>query len=86
MDLSDRQHLYNGFGNTLARGVEMVATPALFGLVGFGLDRWIGITPVLTVIFVLFALVGMGVRAYYGYDKDMQAAEAGRPWAKKAQS
>jgi hypothetical protein len=80
-DLGDRQHLYNGFGNSMARAIELVVTPVLFGLIGFGLDRWLGIAPVLTIFFVLFALVGMGVRAYYGYDKDMAEAEVGRPWA-----
>jgi F0F1-type ATP synthase assembly protein I len=81
-DLGDRQHLYNGFGNSMARAIELVVTPVLFGLIGFGLDRWLGIAPVLTIILTLFALIGMGVRSYYGYDKDMAAAEADRPWAR----
>jgi len=33
------QHLYNGFGNALARGFELVVTPALFALIGYFIDH-----------------------------------------------
>ena len=84
MDLKDRQHLYNGFGNGLAKAIEMVVTPALFGFLGHLLDGWLGTNPVFTILFVLFALSGMGVRLYYGYEQEMKAHEAAGPWAARA--
>jgi hypothetical protein len=46
-----KRDLYSGFGDGLARAFEMIMTPALFGLIGYFLDRKIGITPVLTFVF-----------------------------------
>jgi F0F1-type ATP synthase assembly protein I len=81
-NLKARQELYNGFGDTLARGFELVATPAVFGLIGYVLDRIVGTTPVLTVVLVVFAIVGMAVRMYYGYEQAMKAHEAQLPRAR----
>ena len=81
MDLKDRQHLYNGFGNGLALAIELVATPLLLGFIGHFIDVWLGTNPVFTIVLVLFALTGMGVKAYYGYDMEMKAHEAAGPWA-----
>ena len=38
MEQTPTQHLYNGFGNALARGFELVVTPALFALIGHFID------------------------------------------------
>jgi len=46
----------NGFGDGLAKAFELVLTPALFGLAGFGLDRWLGLTPLLTIVLTVWAL------------------------------
>jgi hypothetical protein len=82
VELKDRQHLYNGFGNGLARAMELAFTPALFGLLGHLLDDWLGTNPIFLILFVLFALSGLGVRMYYGYDREMRAHEAAGPWAR----
>jgi hypothetical protein len=84
VELKDRQHLYNGFGNGLAKAIEMVATPALFGLMGHFVDGWLGTNPLFTILLVLFALAGMGVRMYYAYETEMKAHEAAGPWAARA--
>ncbi len=55
MDLQDRRELNNGAGDALARAVELVVTPLIFGFFGYLLDGWIGIRPVL--MFLLFGLV-----------------------------
>lgn len=81
MDQRDKRDLYNGFGDGLARAFELAVTPAVFGAMGYGLDRWLGLTPVLTVVFLVVALVGMFVRMWYGYDTEMRAHEAAGPWA-----
>ena len=83
---ADRRRLYNGFGETLAHAFELVATPALFALIGHFLDLWFGTNPVLTIALGIFCLVGMGIRMYYGYVETMKAHEAAVPGARRANS
>ena len=82
MDLRDKRELYNGFGDTLARAVEFVVTPMLFGFGGHLLDGWFGTGVVLTVLLAALALAGTTIRMYYGYEVAMKAHEAESPWAK----
>jgi hypothetical protein len=49
VELQERREVESGFGDGLAKAFELVLTPAIFGLLGFGLDRWLGLTPLLTV-------------------------------------
>jgi len=58
-------------GSALADGfskaVEFVATPMLAGAGGYFLDRWIGTSPIFTIVLFVWALavtVGMTVRDY----------------------
>ncbi|MCU1427128.1 MAG: putative F0F1-ATPase subunit (ATPase) [Actinomycetia bacterium] len=85
MNLRDRQATYNGFGNALSQAVEIVATPLLFALVGFFLDRLAGTRPLFTVSLALFALVGMALRMYYAYREAMAREEEGKPWTRSRQ-
>ena len=57
-------------------------TPAIIGGLGYLLDRWLGLTPVLTIIFFLVAMAGVTARMYYAYDAQMKDHEAAGPWAK----
>jgi F0F1-type ATP synthase assembly protein I len=82
LDLRDRRETYNGFGEALARAFEIVVTPLLFALAGYGLDRWLGTAPVFLVVLTALAVVGLAVKIYYGYQHEMRAHEAqllGRP-------
>lgn len=81
--LTQRRELYQGFGDTLAVAFELAVTPVVVGLMGYGLDRWLGTTPILTVVFVLMAIVGLSARMFYGYDARMRVHEANGPWAKR---
>lgn len=83
-DLNGRQELFNGFGESLARGFELAIMPFLFGGIGWLLDRAFGMTPVLTIVFSVFCLIGLAVRMYYAYDSEMRAHEANAPWARRA--
>lgn len=50
-----------------SKAVEFVATPMLAGVGGFFLDRWIGTSPIFTVVLFVWALavtVGMTIRDY----------------------
>ena len=78
-----KSELYNSMGNAFARGFELAVTPALFALMGYALDRWIGIVPVLTIVLGLVAIIGMLLRTWYGYVYKMQALEEAGPWAKR---
>lgn len=82
--LREKQELNNGFGNALARAFELVATPMLFGLLGYGLDHLFDTKPILTLVLFLFALAGVVVRMYYGYDQEMRRHEAEGSWAKRS--
>lgn len=82
MDLRDKRELYNGFGDTLARAVEFVVTPMLFGFGGRLLDGWLGTGVVFTALLAVLALAGTSIRMYYGYEVAMKAHETGAPWAK----
>lgn len=84
LDLRERRELYNGFGDTLARAVELVAVPAVFALGGHALDGLAGTGPLLAVALAVFALAGVFVRAYFAYEVAMKAHEAERPWARPA--
>jgi hypothetical protein len=79
-DLMARREVWNGFGNTLARAIELVVTPVLFGLGGWYLDRWLDTGPAFTLILFLFAVVGMAVRTYYAYVAEMETHEREGPW------
>ena len=63
---------------------ELVVSPLIFALIGYGLDRWIGTTPWLTVIFAIIGLAGAVVKIYYGYEVEMRQHESEGPWAKRS--
>jgi len=73
--------LYNGAGEGLSRAFELALTPAIIGAAGYGLDRWLGLLPVLTIVFFLVGMGGVIARMYYGYDLKMREHEAAGPWA-----
>jgi F0F1-type ATP synthase assembly protein I len=81
VDVSQRrevsQQMYRQAG-----GWELALSPVLLALIGYGLDRWFGIVPVLTVVFAVVGLVGAVAKLYLGYRAEMEAHEAAGPWAK----
>lgn len=81
-ELRARQDLYQGFGNAMGQAFELVGAPLLMGLVGFFLDRWLGFTPVLTIVFALWGLIGGALRAYYAYAEKMRLAQVDKPWSR----
>ena len=75
MDQSDRRDLYNGFGDALARAVELVVTPAIFGYLGWLADRHFGTTPVITIVLFVLVFGYVAWRMWYGYEQQMQGEE-----------
>ena len=84
MDLRDRQDLFNGFGNGLSRAFELALTPAIFGGLGWLVDRWLGTTPLFMILLVLFAVSGVGYMSWHRYDAEMREKEQEAVWARKA--
>ena len=80
MELRERQATWQGFSDALAMAVEFVATPLLFALFGYGLDRVFGTGPVLAIVLGLVGLVGIVLRTYYWYQADVSREEEGKPW------
>lgn len=78
----EKGELYRNFGDGFTRAFELAVTPVIFGAMGYGLDRWIGIVPVLTTVFTLLAVVGLLLRTWYGYVYRMQSIERDGPWAR----
>lgn len=85
MELRDRQHLYNGFGDGLSRAVEMAVTPALFAGLGLLIDTGLGTWPGFTIGLLVFALCGMFIRVWYAYDAEMAVHEQEAAWRRTGQ-
>ena len=86
MDQRDRQELWNGFGDTMARALEFVLTPLLFGLAGFGVDRLLGTSPVFMIVLGALAVVGLALRSYYVYAEQMRQHEERLPGHSRSMS
>jgi Flp pilus assembly protein TadB len=59
--------------------VELALTPAVFGVVGFLLDSWLGIVPVLTIVLSMWAFVVVAWMTWRRYDAKMERLEAALP-------
>jgi F0F1-type ATP synthase assembly protein I len=81
VDVSQRRELSEQVHRTTG-GYELVFSPLLLALVGYGLDRLFGTVPVLTIIFAVVGLAGAVAKIYYGYRAEMEQHEANGPWAK----
>src|SRR5579859_1453718 len=86
VDLNDKRDFYNGFGDGLARAFEYAVTPAIFGFLGWLLDRAIGTLPLFTIVFALLCIVGMFLKTWYTYDAMMRAHDAKSPWGQARSS
>lgn len=81
--MNDKRAMNQGFGDGLSRAFELVATPAVFGGIGYLIDRLASTTPVVTVVLAAFGVIGTFVRAWYGYDAEMKALESTGRWARR---
>jgi hypothetical protein len=81
-DLVARRQLNRGYNDGFSRAVEIVVTPLLFGFLGSLADRWFDTRPLLTIGFAVFAVVGIVVKLWLGYDRQMRDHEAGAVWTK----
>lgn len=59
-------------------GAEIAVGVLVFFLIGWGLDSWLGTTPVAMVVATVFGTAGYFVRAYYAYTRTMTSLERER--------
>jgi F0F1-type ATP synthase assembly protein I len=76
MNLDAKRELNTGFGDALARAFELVATPGIFGFLGWLLDRQIGTTPLFAIVFFLIVLSYVVWKMWSGYEAAMQKHES----------
>lgn len=74
-DLSAKRELNNGFGNAMTAAVELAVTPALMGLIGWQIDRWIGTSPLLFVFLFVFTVSYVSWKQYLSYAAKMRRQE-----------
>jgi len=77
-----RRELNNGFGDAMARAVEIVLTPVIMGFFGWLLDRWLGTWPVFALIFFVFTIGYVIWKMFVRYDEEMRRHEARIPGRK----
>ncbi|CAB4346672.1 MAG: AtpZ/AtpI family protein [Actinobacteria bacterium] len=68
--------------NRSAGGYELVFSPLILALIGFGIDKLFGTVPVFTVLFAVLGLIGVVVKIYFNYRAEMQEHDAAGPWAR----
>jgi F0F1-type ATP synthase assembly protein I len=81
VDRSQRRDLTQQMNHTTG-SYELVLSPVILALIGYGLDGWLGTRPVLTVIAAIVGLVGAAARLVYGYNAEMAEHERDAPWAR----
>ena len=84
--VAPKADLYNGAGEGMNRAFELALTPAIIGGFGYLLDRWLGLLPVLTIVFFLVAMAGLIARMWFDYDARMKVHEASGPWSARVAS
>ena len=83
VDQRAKRDLYNGFGNTLSRAFEIALIPLIFALPGWGVDHWLGTSPLFALLGGLFGLAGVSARTYFEYAARMDRELANLPGARR---
>jgi F0F1-type ATP synthase assembly protein I len=75
VDLHAKRELNNGFGNALARAVELTVSPVIFGFFGYLIDGWFGTRPIVMVFLFVFTFGYLLWRQLTNYDAAMKQEE-----------
>lgn len=70
MDTSQRSELTQAVERS-SGSYELVLSAVLVSLIGFGIDRWLGLLPLFTIVFAFVGFVGAGASLYYRYTEEM---------------
>ena len=82
---ADTRKRREGSGDAFAAAFELVATPAIFGFLGWLLDGRLGTAPIFTVAFVVIALAYASWRLAHDYGESLERARAERRAAWQAE-
>lgn len=69
-----------GYADTLGHGIELTLTLVVFGAIGWFIDRWIGTSPAFTIAFAILGFIGISLKLWFGYDREMRGHENGAIW------
>ncbi|MDG2428988.1 MAG: AtpZ/AtpI family protein [Acidimicrobiales bacterium] len=72
------REMRQGFGDAFAAAFELVATPTIFGLLGWLLDSRVGTAPVFTIVLTLVTLTYASYRLAHNYGESLDQARAER--------
>jgi len=72
--------------DALGRGMDFAIGTLLFFGLGFGLDRWLGTTPLFMILLVVVGIVGQFARIWFRYEHSMRALEAERAAGSRARA
>jgi len=75
-DLAAKRQLNRGYGDGLSRAIEIVLTPVILGFLGSLIDGWLGTRPAFMIGLVVLGAVGIFVKLWIGYDREMRVHEA----------
>ncbi len=62
----------------MSHGAELAGGIIVFFLIGFGIDSWLGTTPVFMIGLTVFSVIGQFVKIYYSYSSAMRHLEEKR--------
>ena len=79
----DQRDTWHGFSNALSHAFEIAAITAIFALIGVWIDHRLGTRPAFMIVLTLFAVVGVGLRAYLTYTHQIEREEEAKPWLRK---
>jgi F0F1-type ATP synthase assembly protein I len=85
MDLRGRQQTNRGFGDAMSRSFELALVPAVFGGLGWLIDRSAGTSPTFFIALLAFGVIGTMVKFWIGYDLEMKRHEAEGVWNRSSQ-
>ena len=54
-----------------AGSYELVFAGVVLGLIGFGIDRLIGTTPILLIVFTVLGFIGASISLFYRYKAEI---------------
>jgi F0F1-type ATP synthase assembly protein I len=78
-DLAAKRQLNRGYSDGLSRAFEIVLTPLILGFLGRLVDGWLDTRPGFMIGFAALGVVGVFVKLWIGYDREMRAHEAQLP-------
>lgn len=84
MDLRARQQTNRGFSDAMSHSFELALTPAVFGALGWLIDRVAGTSPLFTVVLAVFGVVGTVAKFWIDYDRRMKQLESEGIWNRQS--